>query len=347
MQGVLDEVLEQLLARGGSDVVLSVGAMPSGRVDGHLVALGDRRLTREDTEAAVASIVTADQQRALERDRDVDLSFNWKDRARLRANVFYQRGTLGVAVRVLPYNIPDTASLRLPRVVEEWADGYHGLVLVTGATGSGKSTTLAALVNRINQRRAVHIITIEDPIEYVYEHARAVVNQREVGSDARSFAHGIRAALREDPDVLLLGEMRDQETIQTALTAAETGHLIFATLHTNDAAQTVDRIVDVFPPSQQQQVRIQLANVLVGVMHQVLLPRIGGGRIAAFEVIVANGAVRNLVREGKSNQLRNVVATGGAHGMQTLEASLNRLVAEGIVARDDAIQRTANPLEIA
>jgi len=347
MPGVLDEVLEQLLARGGSDVVLSVGAMPSGRVDGHLVALGDRRLTREDTEAAVASIVTADQQRALERDRDVDLSFNWKDRARLRANVFYQRGTLGVAVRVLPYNIPDTASLRLPRVVEEWADGYHGLVLVTGATGSGKSTTLAALVNRINQRRAVHIITIEDPIEYVYEHARAVVNQREVGSDARSFAHGIRAALREDPDVLLLGEMRDQETIQTALTAAETGHLIFATLHTNDAAQTVDRIVDVFAPSQQQQVRIQLANVLVGVMHQVLLPRIGGGRIAAFEVIVANGAVRNLVREGKSNQLRNVVATGGAHGMQTLEASLNRLVAEGIVARDDAIQRTANPLEIA
>jgi twitching motility protein PilT len=346
MPGVLDEVLEQLLARGGSDVVLSVGAMPSGRVDGHLVALGDRRLTREDTEAAVASILTADQQRALERDRDVDLSFNWKDRARLRANVFYQRGTLGVAVRVLPYNIPDTASLRLPRVVEEWADGYHGLVLVTGATGSGKSTTLAALVDRINQRRAVHIITIEDPIEYVYEHAKAVVNQREVGSDARSFAHGIRAALREDPDVLLLGEMRDQETIQTALTAAETGHLIFATLHTNDAAQTVDRIVDVFPPSQQQQVRIQLANVLVGVMHQVLLPRIGGGRIAAFEVIVANGAVRNLVREGKSNQLRNVVATGGAHGMQTLEASLNRLVAEGIVARDDAIQRAANPLEI-
>jgi twitching motility protein PilT len=346
MRGVLDEVLEQLLARGGSDVVLTVGAMPSGRVDGQLVPLGKRRMTREDTAATVASILTADQQRALERDRDVDLSFNWKDRARLRANVFYQRGTLGVALRVLPHKIPTTDSLRLPRVVEEWADGYHGLVLVTGATGAGKSTTLAALIDRINLRRPVHIITIEDPIEYVYEHARAIVNQREVGSDARSFARGIRAALREDPDVLLLGEMRDQETIQTALTAAETGHLIFATLHTNDAAQTVDRIVDVFPPAQQQQVRIQLANVLVGVMHQVLVPRIGGGRIAAFEVIVANGAVRNLVREGKSNQLRNVVATGGAHGMQTLEASLNRLVAEGVVTRDDAIQRAANPLEI-
>ena len=309
--------------------------------------LSDHPVTREDVAATVDSILTVDQRRALEQERDIDLSFNWRDRARLRANVFYQRGTLCLALRVLPYTIPDTVSLGVPRIVEEWADGYHGLVLVTGPTGSGKSTTLAALVDRINRRRPVHIITIEDPIEYLYQHAKAVVNQREIGSDAASFARGVRAALRESPDVLLVGEMRDLDTIQIALTAAETGHLVFATLHTNDAAQTVDRIVDVFPAAHQTQVRIQLANTLVGVVYQVLLPRKSGGRVAAFEVMVTNGAVKNLIREAKSNQLRNVVATGAAHGMQTLETSLNRLVADGIVNREDALQHASSPLEIA
>ncbi len=344
---MLDPILSRLVELDGSDLVLSVGAAPAGRVDGALRPLAEERLRREDVASIVGEITSEQQRETLERERDIDFSFTWRDRARLRANVFHQRGTLGLVLRVLPYAIPTPEELRLPRVCLEWADGHHGLVLVTGPTGCGKSTTLAALVDRINRRRAVHIVTIEDPIEYLYRHAKAIVNQREVGSDARTFARAIRAALRESPDVLLVGEMRDLETIQIAITAAETGHLVFATLHTNDAAQTLDRIVDVFPANQQPQVRIQLANALLGVIYQQLLPRRDGGRVAAQEVLVATPAVRNLVREGKSAQLRNVVQTGASYGMQTLEASLNRLVAEGIIAREEALQRAANPIEIA
>ena len=343
---VLDGILEQLIAHNGSDLILSAGAHPSARVDGSLRALEGPRLSSGDVAEAVRAITTDEQRAALEEQRDLDFSFNWRNQARLRANVFYQRGTLALALRVLPYEIPTPETLGTPGVVTEWADGYHGLVLVTGPTGSGKSSTLAALVDRINRRRAVHIITIEDPIEYLHKHAKAVVNQREVGSDAPSFARGVRAALRENPDVILVGEMRDLETIQIALTAAETGHLVLATLHTNDASQTIDRIVDVFMPAQQQQVRLQVANALVGVVYQQLLPRRDGGRVAAHEVLVATPAVRNLIREGKSTQLRNVVQTSGAYGMQTLEAALNRLVADGIVTREEAVQRSSFPLEL-
>ena len=345
--GVLDALLERLITENASDLVLTVGAVPTGRLDGALRPLGDERLTRDDLRAIVHGITSEAQRAALEEARDLDFSFNWQDRARLRANVFHQRGSLAVALRVLPYQIPDADTLGIPGICLDWADGYHGLVLVTGPTGSGKSTTLAALVDRINRRRPVHIITIEDPIEYMYRHGRAVVNQREIGTDVTTFARGVRAALRENPDVILVGEMRDHETIQIALTAAETGHLVFATLHTNDAAQTVDRIVDVFQAAQQQQVRVQLANSLVGIVYQILLPRIGGGRVAAHEVVVANPAVRNLIREGKSNQIRNVIQTGSSAGMQTLEKSLNALVSAGAVTHDEAVQRSANPIEIA
>ena len=344
---VLDAVLEELIAAGGSDLIMTVGTPATGRVDGALRVMTGPALTREDITVVVESITTPPQRESLSAERDLDFSFNWRDRSRLRANAFYQRGSLALALRILPYGIPTCEELGVPRICMEWADGYHGLVLVTGPTGSGKSSTLAALVDYINRRRPVHIITIEDPIEYLYKHAKAVVNQREVGTDARSFARGIRAALRENPDVLLVGEMRDLETIQIALTAAETGHLVFATLHTNDVAQTVDRIVDVFPEGQQQQVRVQLANALVGVVYQVLLPRRDGGRVAAHEVMVGTPAVRNLIREGKTNQLRNVVQTGSAYGMQTLESALRRLVTDGVVTRDEALQRAANPLEIA
>jgi twitching motility protein PilT len=343
---VFDAMVTQLMGLDGSDLILSAGAYPSARVDGRLRPLDGERLHASAIAEIVAGITNDEQRAILEKQRDLDFSFNWNNRARLRANVFYQRGTLAVAVRVLPYEIPTPEALGVPRAVAEWADGYHGLVLVTGPTGSGKSSTLAALVDRINKRRAVHIITIEDPIEYLYKHAKAVVNQREVGSDAPSFARGIRAALRENPDVILVGEMRDLETIQVAISAAETGHLVLATLHTNDVGQTIDRVVDVFPSDQQPQVRMQFANALVGVVHQQLLPRRDGGRVAAHEVLVATPAVRNLIREGKSSQIRNVVQTGGAYGMQTLETALNRLVADGVVTREEALQRASFPLEL-
>jgi twitching motility protein PilT len=343
---VFDTIVTELIELNGSDLILSTGAHASARVDGRLRPIGGERMTSGDIVEIVRSITNDEQRDLLEEHRDLDFSFNWKNRARLRANVFYQRGTLALALRVLPYEIPTAESLGVPAAVIDWADGYHGLVLVTGPTGSGKSSTLAALVDRINRRRPVHIITIEDPIEYLYRHAKAVVNQREVGTDVPSFARGVRAALRENPDVILVGEMRDLETIQIAITAAETGHLVLATLHTNDVSQSIDRVIDVFPSAQQTQVRLQFANALVGIVHQQLLPRLDGGRVAAHEVLVATPAVRNLIREGKSGQIRNVVVTGSAYGMQTLETALNRLISEGVVTREEALQRSAYPVEL-
>jgi twitching motility protein PilT len=282
----------------------------------------------------------------LEAEREVDLSFAWGEYARFRANAFHQRGNVSLALRLIPFTIPTFDELGLPPIVGGLVDLPQGLVLVTGPTGSGKSTSLASMINVINQRRACHIITIEDPIEYVYEHKNSAVEQREVGIDTDSFARALRAAFREDPDVLLVGEMRDNETIQATLTLAETGHLVFATLHTNDAAQTVDRIVDVFPGDQQAQIRTQLSGTLEAIISQRLIPRIGGGRVAAFEILVATYAVRNMIRDRRTNQLRNVISTNAQVGMQTLEMSLSRLVADQLVTHEEAIRHTLNPNEV-
>ena len=343
---MLDPLLERLVELGGTDLLITVGASPTGRVDGDLQSLVEMKLTPAQTEAFVMSLVNEKQKADLLRDRDVDFSINWQNKARLRVNAFYQRGSLAAALRLLPYEIPSPASLGVPPVVMSWAEAHHGLVLVTGATGSGKSTTLAALVAKVNQERPVHIITIEDPIEYVHRHGSAIVEQREIGVDATGFARALRAAMRENPDVILVGEMRDLETIQIAITAAETGHLVLGTLHANDTPQTIDRIVDVFPPEQQSLIKIQLSNALVGILSQQLLPKVGGGRVASHEVLVATPAVRNLIREGKTSQIRNVIQTSGGAGMQTLEKSLNQLVAAGKITRELALARAANPLEI-
>jgi len=264
---------------------------------------------------------------------EIDLAYSLPGVSRFRVNVFHQRGSVGAAIRLIPRNIPDLERLGLPPVVAELAERQHGLVLVTGPTGSGKSTTLAAMVDRINRERSCHIITLEDPIEYLHQHRRSIVNQREVGADTRSFASALRAALRQDPDVILVGEMRDLETIATAITAAETGHLVLATLHTSSAVQSIDRIIDVFPSHQQGQVRIQLADTLEGVITQQLWLRADRtGRVAAVEVLAATPAVKNLIREGKTHQIISSIQTGGRYGMQTMEMALRQLVARGIIA---------------
>ncbi|MDQ1463411.1 MAG: twitching motility protein PilT [Actinomycetota bacterium] len=333
----LEDFLVALWEHKGSDLLLTAGVPPLLRVDGDLRQMPDQpALSPEDTERLFLGMLTRRQTEEFAARKEIDFSFTWRDQARFRANGFRQRGSVAAALRMIPYQLPNFDDLRLPGTVRALTDLPQGLVLVTGPTGSGKSTTLAAMIDKINGSRACHILTIEDPIEYVHLHKVAAVNQREVGEDTDSFAQGLRSALREDPDVLLIGEMRDLETIQTALTIAETGHLVFATLHTNDTAQAVDRIVDVFPGDQQAQIRVQLANALAGIVYQRLLPRIGGGRVAAYEVMLATSAVRNLIREGKTRQLRNTVATSSREGMQTLEAALSELVSEGLVSYESA-----------
>jgi len=278
---------------------------------------------------------------------DVDFSFSWLDRARLRGSVFTQRGQTSLALRLIPTRIPSYEDLGLPWIANWVAEQPRGLVLVTGPTGSGKSTTLASIVDRINETRACHILTIEDPVEYVHNHKMSAVSQREVGLDSPSFDRALRSALREDPDVMLIGEMRDIDSIQIALTMAETGHLVFATLHTNDAPQAVDRIIDVFPAWRQEQTRVQLAASLSAIIAQRLIPRIGGGMVAAYEVLVATNPVRNLIREGRSNQLANVMFTGTQDGMQTLEHSLARLITDEVITFEDAMSVTGRPKELA
>ena len=343
-----ERLLSTLWERRGSDLMLTPGSAPLLRIDGALLRLEDAEpLTPEATSALLSSMLTARQQEEFDTRHEVDFSFSWQDKARFRVNGFRQRGTVAVALRLIPYDVPDLATLGVPEIVQGFAELPQGLVLVTGPTGSGKSTTLAALIDRINRTRACHILTIEDPIEYVHRHRVAAVNQREVGADTESFPRALRSALREDPDVLLVGEMRDLETIQTALTIAETGHLVFATLHTNDTSQALDRVVDVFPAEQQAQVRVQLAGALTGIVYQRLLPRVGGGRVAAYEVLIATSAVRNMIREGKTRQLRNTLATGSRDGMQTLEQSLSGLVAAGLVEHGVAAGASLFPNEVA
>jgi twitching motility protein PilT len=344
----VSRLLANLWDSGATDLILTAGAPPLMRLNGELQPMnGDEPLSADDTDSMLDSILRSQHREPFtDVSRELDFSFTWEDKARIRGNAYRQRGNVAVALRLIPHEIPSFEWLGVPTAVQEWSSLRRGLVLVTGPTGGGKSTTLAAMIDWINKNRRVHIITIEDPIEYVHNHAMAAVDQREVGDDTASFSDALRSALREDPDVLLVGEMRDLESIRFALTIAETGHLVFATLHTNDVAQALDRIVDVFPSDQQPQIRVQLANTLSGICYQRLLPRTDGGLVAAYEVMVANSAVRNLVREGKTNQLRNVLVTGQSEGMQTLEMSLNQMVADGTVTYDEALATSLYPKEI-
>ena len=345
--GAVDHWLEQVWRQDGTDLLLTAGAPPMGRLTGAYLPIGDPHpLTAAEIATIAEALLEAPQRDTLLSRQQVDFSFTWKDRARVRGNAFRQRGATSIALRIIPFEIPSLAELGLPPAVERLIGAPSGLILMTGPTGAGKSTTLASLLDHVNQNRACHILTIEDPIEYVHVHKRSIVNQREVGVDAISFADALRAALREDPDVILVGEMRDLESIATTLTLAETGHLVFATLHTNDTAQALDRIVDVFPSDRRDQVQVQLSATLQGVVYQRLLPKVGGGMVAAFEVLVANNAVRNLVREGKTRQIRNIVTTHQAEGMQTLESSLSDLVARNLVTYADAAAISLHPQEI-
>jgi twitching motility protein PilT len=344
----IDPYLRTLWDNHGSDLILVAGAAPSVRIDGMLRPIGgETRLTPERTEELVTTILPDRLVERLRDEREVDFSFGWGEDARFRGNAFHQRGSVGLALRLIPRSIPSFSDLGLAPIVEQLSNAPQGLVLVTGPTGSGKSTTLASMIRYISMRRSCHILTIEDPIEYFHAHDRSIVTQREVGTDSESFAKALRSALREDPDVLLVGEMRDVESIETTLTIAETGHLVLATLHTNDAAQAVDRVIDVFPGERQPQVRSQLASGLLGVVAQRLLPRIDGGRVAAFEILLATPATRNLIREGKTEQLRNIMATGQRDGMQTLEDSLRSLVEQGVLTPEVAAGASMHPAELA
>ena len=341
-------LLLEVVDRRASDLHLTAGAPPMVRVRGRLVPVeGYPLLTPTDTRELVYSILSNAQRQKLENNWQIDFAYQIPGAARFRVNAYFQRSALGAAFRLIPFEVAALASLGLPPAVAEFANRARGLVLVTGPTGSGKSTTLASLIDVINESREEHIMTIEDPIEFLHQHKKCIVNQRELGSDATSFADALKAALRQDPDVILVGEMRDLETIGTAITAAETGHLVFATLHTQDTPQTIDRIIDVFPSAQQGQIRAQLAVALQGITTQMLLPTAdGAGRCVATEVLVPTPAVRNLIREGKSHQIYSVLQTGGSYGMQTMDASLAQLVRAGKITRQLAESRAHAPEEL-
>jgi twitching motility protein PilT len=344
----VDTLLALAVERGASDLHLTVGAPPAARVRGSLTALADGALEREALRALVYRILTTDQQKRFEIDRQLDFSYGVPGLARFRVNVYQQRDSLAAAFRVVPDELKTLEELGLPQSLRELTRLPRGLVVVTGPTGSGKSTTLAAMIDEINRERAEHIITIEDPIEFVHRHKRCIVNQREIGTDATGFGAALRAALRQDPDVILLGEMRDLETISTALTAAETGHLVFGTLHTQSAPGTIDRIIDVFPGNQQDQVRTQIAGALQGVITQTLVPTAdGAGRVAALEILVPDDAIRNLIRQGKVEQIYSYMQTGSRNGMQTMEQALADLVARRIVSAEDAAGRSSRRAELA
>ncbi len=335
----IDDLLQECVERGGSDLHITVGLPPTIRLNGHLTPLPYSVLTEHDTRRLVYEALNDTQLEQFERHRDLDFAYSVKGVARFRFNVYMQKGAVAAAMRVIPSKIPSVESLRLPSVIYEVVKKHSGLVLVTGPTGSGKSTSLACMIDLINQTRPCHIMTIEDPIEYVHTHKRAMVNQREVHADTETFHNALRAVLREDPDVILIGEMRDLETIQAALTLAETGHLVFATLHTRNAPQTIDRIIDVFPPHQQEQIRVLLANTIEAVFAQQLIPMIGGGRIAAIEVMVANAAIRNLIREGKTHQIYSIMETNSGAGMVTMDRVLADLHRNGFITFEEAVNR--------
>ena len=340
--------LEILWDQKGSDLLLAGDSAPRIRVSGKLRPVeGAPMLSGAEIDSLVRTLLTPSQRETLDVEQDVDFAFSWMDRARLRGSAFTQRGETALALRMIPSRVPSFTELDLPPVAEWLANLPRGFVLVTGPTGSGKSTTLASIIDRINETRACHILTIEDPVEYVHHHKLSAVSQREIGLDSPSFDRALRSALREDPDVLLIGEMRDIESIQIALTMAETGHLVFATLHTNDAPQAIDRIIDVFPAWRQEQTKVQLSASLAAIVAQRLVPKVGGGMVAAFEVLIANNPVRNLIREGRSNQLLNIMTTNQKEGMRTLEISLAELIVAGTITYEDALDVSAHPKELA
>jgi twitching motility protein PilT len=345
--GPIEPYLQTLWDRNGTDLLLTAYNKPLIRVDGQLLPLEDEPVLDQDhCEHLILSVITDELKQELRQEKEIDFSFSWNGVARFRANCFWQMGCLAMSLRIIPLKLPTLDQLGLPPAIEYFANLPQGLVLVTGPTGSGKSTTLAAMINYINENRRAHILTVEDPIEYVHPHKSSAVSQREVGNDTHSFARALRAALREDPDVILVGEMRDPETVQFALSIAETGHLVFATLHTNDAPQALDRISDMFPAERQNQIKVQLAACLSGVVSQRLIPRVGGGMVAAFEILVANNAVRGLIREGKSHQVRNIMASGRNEGMCTLEQWLNMLVEHNWITYEDAVARSLHVKEL-
>jgi len=345
----IDELLAQLTAWGASDLHLTAGSPPVVRVRGEMRAATEiPPLTPEQTQQALYRILSTEQQKQLEVGRQIDVAYSLPGVGRFRVNVFFQRSSVAAAFRLIPEELKSLEQLGLPASLHELAAKPRGLVLVTGPTGSGKSTTLASLVDEINRNRAAHILTIEDPVEFVHRHKRSIVSQREIGSDATGFAEALRAALRQDPDVILLGEMRDLETIATALTAAETGHLVLATLHTESAPGTVDRMIDVFPAAQQAQIRTQIAGTLQGVVTQALLPTADGmGRVAALEILLPDDAIRNMIRQSKIEQVYTAMQTGTARGMRTMEQSLADLVVRRAITPATALTCTSRPDELA
>lgn len=339
----VSEILEEAKKQGASDIHLAPRTPVMFRIDGVLVKMSDEVVKPFEIEELIRPMLTEEQQEILKQEGELDFAYSIAGFNRLRVNVFRQRGTYAMALRLLSFEIPTPKELGVPDSVVDLTSRKRGLVLVTGATGSGKSTTLAALIGVIAKQYAKTIITLEDPIEYLHQHNKSMVLQREIGYDSKTYANALRAALRQDPDVILVGEMRDLETISTAITAAETGHLVFSTLHTNNAAAAIDRVIDVFPPHQQQQVRIQLAGVLEGIVAQQLLPRQNGGRIAAFEVMLANPAVRNLIREGKAYQLLSVMQTSRKEGMQTMDDAIYDLYMKSYISSDTAASYAQDP----
>ncbi|EYE89683.1 twitching motility protein PilT [Fervidicella metallireducens AeB] len=335
---IFKDLLKKASELGASDIHITVGLQPIVRVHGKLVPIGTEKLTTDDTESLAREILNENQWEKFNELGELDFSYSIEGIGRYRVNVFKQRGSVALAIRLVGLSMPTIESLGLPSVLKELCNKQRGLVLVTGPTGSGKSTTLAAMINEINKTRTCHVITLEDPVEYMHRHGKSIVNQREVGQDTLSYANALRAALREDPDVILVGEMRDLETISIAVTAAETGHLVLSTLHTIGASKTIDRIVDVFPPYQQQQIKVQLAGVLEGVISQQLIPmENGNGRAAALEIMISTPAIRNLIREGKTHQIDSHIQTGGKYGMKTMDMSLTALYKAGMISYEDAV----------
>lgn len=340
----VEEVLRAAKKSGASDVHITVGVPPKMRVNGKLITMDYEKMLPPDTEDAAHQMMTDIQRERFHKSGEYDMSFSIANLGRYRVNAFKQRGSVAVALRLVDTVVPSPEVLGVPDSVVDLFNRKRGLILVTGPTGSGKSTTLAALIDKINNNRDSHVITLEDPIEYLHQHKRSMVNQREIGLDTENYANALRAALREDPDVILVGEMRDFETISVAITAAETGHLVLSTLHTIGAASTVDRVIDVFPPHQQQQIRVQFANVLEAVISQQLIPLVDeSGRAAAFEVLHTNSAVKNLIREGKSHQLISVMQTNRKIGMITMDEAISRLFYQGKISREMAVQFAQDP----
>lgn len=337
------EILNKAIKMNASDIHITTNIPPTLRVDGTLMPICDKPLSANDTKKIVQYVMSDEEYKEFIRVGELDFAYNVPHLSRFRVNTFFQRGNHAMVMRLIPTNPPSLDELKMPEALKDFSDLNSGLILVTGPTGSGKSTTLAAIINEINNKKSKHVITLEDPIEFIHQNKRSIINQREIGRDTKSYASGLRAALREDPDVILLGEMRDLETISAAITAAETGHLVLSTLHTLGAAKTVDRIIDVFPPHQQNQIKLQLSNILCGIISQQLLKKIDGkGRVCATEIMVATPAIKNLIREGKTHQIDSMIQTGRKHNMKTMDSSLEYFYQSGVISYKEALAHITN-----